>query len=364
MPERRTSRARKIGEAYAELPARSVVAVVAILLAIVFAIRTMNDDPADGTHLLYIIPAILLALRFGVRGGIIGALVSIALFAGWSLMVRDEIDYVTWISPAFTILVVGALVGYLAQTLTSSEHRFRTAAENMLEPFALYSAVRGEDNAIVDFRADFINGPGAESVGMDPEKMKGRLLSDLFPGRLEHGMLREYARVVETGRPVFREAIDYVNVLGEETLVRAFDVRVSKLEDGVEVTWRDITERVLAERERDWLASIVEQASEAVLSVDLDKRIVSWSDSAQRLYGYTREEAIGQKFSFLFDDRTAGRREAYLDRVLAGERPGPLNAVEIRKDGREIDVSFVGWPIFDEQGSVIGAARIVREVAQ
>ncbi len=362
MADQSTSRIRKIGEAYSELPARGVIAVAAILMAIVFGVRTMNDSPADGVHLFYIIPAILLALRFGVRGGLIGALVAIFLFAIWSLMVDETIDYVTWISPAFTILIVGALVGYLAQTLSESVHRFRTAAENLLEPFALYSAVRDEDGAIVNFRNQFINGPGAASVGMTSEQMQGRLLSELFPGRLEHGLLRDYARVVESGRPIFREAIDYVNVLGEETLVRAFDIRVSKLEDGVEITWRDITERVLAERERDWLASIVEQASEAVLSVDLDKRIVSWSDSAERLYGYTREEAIGQKFTFLIDEHLHEARTAYLERVLAGERPGPIRAVERCKDGKQIEVSFVGWPIFDKQGSVIGAARIVREV--
>ncbi len=362
MADQSTSRVRKIGEAYAELPARGVIAVAAVLIALVFGIRTMNDSPADGVHLFYIIPAILLALRFGVRGGLVGALVAIILFAGWSLLVDEEIDYATWISPAITILVVGALVGYLAQTLYESVHRFRTAAENLLEPFALYSAVRDDDGAIVDFRNEFINRPGAASVGMTAEQMQGRLLSDLFPGRLESGLLRDYARVVETGRPIFREAIDYVNVLGEETLVRAFDIRVSKLEDGVEITWRDITDRVLAERERDWLVSIVEQSSEAVLSVDLDKRIVSWSESAERLYGYTRDEAIGQKFTFLFDSEFAEERTAYLERVLAGERPGPIRAVERCKEGKEIAVSFVGWPIFDKQGSVIGAARIVREV--
>lgn len=351
---------RGLGVAFAERPARQVIALAAALFALVFAIRTLDDTPAQGLHLFYIIPVILLALRFGPRGGIAGAVVALVLFAGWTLFNDKSIDYATWASPAFTVLIVGALVGSLAQSLTRSEHRFRVAAENLLEPFAVYSAVRDEHGTIIDFRNEFINQAGAESVGLTAEQMVGGLLSELFPGRLEHGLIDVYASVVRTGRPVFREAIDYVNVLGEETLVRAFDIRISKLDDGIEVTWRDITDRVRAERERDWLASIVEHASDAVLSVDRDKRIISWSESAEQLYGYSRAEVIGQSFEFLIDPEDAERRHDYLDRVLDGERPGPIEAVELCKDGSKVRVSFIGWPILGATGDVIGAARIVR----
>lgn len=360
-----SSRSRAVtraAERYADLPAWPVLAFSAALFAIVFLVRSKDDSAAIGIHLFYIVPVILLALRFGTKGGVIGAVAAIALFLGYALLDEDDpLDVATWFSPAFTVLIVGALVGYLSGKLAHSERRFRAAAENQLEPFALYSSVRDEDGRIVDFRNVFINEAGAASVGMTREKMHGRLLSELFPGRLEHGLLDQYARVVETGEPIFREAVDYLNVLGHEELVRAFDIRVSKLDGGIEITWRDITDRKRVERDRDWLAAIVEHASDAVLSVDLDGMIVSWSSSAEQLYGYDREEAIGHSYEMLVNDRELGKRRDYLERVLSGERPGPIDSVDVCKDGRHVHVTSVGWPILDQDSEVIGAARIVRE---
>lgn len=353
--------ASRVAERYTELPAWQVVALCGVLFALVFLIRTGEDSPAIGVHLFYIVPVILLALRFGGRGGILGALFAIALFLVYTLTDDDDaIDVSTWISPAFSVLIVGGMVGYLSGKLQHSEHRFRTAAENQLEPFALYSTVRDDEGRIVDFQNVFINDVGAASVGMTREQMHGKLLSELFPGRLEHGLLDQYARVVETGEPYFSEAVDYINVLGHQELVRAFDIRISKLDGGIEITWRDITERKRAERERDWLAAIVEHASDAVLSVDLDGMIVSWSGSAEQLYGYSRDEAIGRSYELLVHKGENSKRRDYLERVLAGERPGPIESVDICKDGSEVQVSFVGWPILDADGEVIGAARIVR----
>lgn len=339
-----------------------MLGISAVLFLIVFIARTAEDSPAIGVHLFYIIPVILLALRFGARGGILGALFAIGLFLAYTLTDGDDsIDVATWFSPAFSVLIVGAMVGYLAGKLQHSEHRFRMAAENQLEPFALYSTVRDDDGRIVDFQNVFINEVGAASVGMERKQMSGKLLSELFPGRLEHGLLDQYARVVETGVPYFSEAVDFMDVLGHEELVRAFDIRISKLDGGIEITWRDITDRKRAERERDLLASVIENSTDAVMSVDLDGMIITWSGSAEELYGYTRDEAIGRSFSILFGKDDAPRRRAYMERLLAGERPGAIDATELRKDGSEIAVTFIGWPVFDDQGEVAGAARFVRE---
>lgn len=367
-PNTHQSRSRaveRVAERYGGLPAWQVILPAAALFVLVFLCRTAEDSADIGVHLFYIVPVILLALRFGTRGGIISALVAIALYLGWTLTDGDdEIDVYTWFSPAFTVLIVGALVGYLAESLTASERHFRSAAENQLEPFVIYAPVRSEEGAIVDFRAEFINDAGADSVGLPREQITGMLLSELFPGRLEHGLLEEYIRVVETGEPYFREASDYVNVMGEETLVRTLDIRVARIEDGsgmIETTWRDITDKLRAEQERDWLAAMADQSSDAILSVDLDGRIVSWSEGATRLYGYTSEEAIGRSYVLTVADGEATARSDYLDRVLSGERPAaPVDGTERCKDGTLIRTTYIGWPIRDPSGEVIGAARIVR----
>jgi PAS domain S-box-containing protein len=364
MPHMRYSTRGGRGSSFTEsLAARTpaqVVAVSALLFGLVFALRTLDATPHTGIHLFYIVPVILLALRFGPRGGLIGACVALVLFATWSLGSGARVELATWVSPALTVFIVGLLVGLLSQSLRRSEHRFRSVAEDKLEPFMLCSGVRDDDGGIVDFRADFVNDAAADSVGMTREEMTGRLLSELFPGRLESGLIGEYAQVVETGEPIFREAVDHLNVLGERTLVRAVDIRVAKLDDGIQMTWRDITEQVRLRRQRDWLVAVVENASDAVLSVGRDRRIASWSASATKLYGYSAEEAIGRPHTLLVDPGETEKRNAYLDRVLAGERPGPLSTVERHKDGTALRTTFIGWPILGEDGTVIGAARIVQ----
>jgi PAS domain S-box-containing protein len=168
--------------------------------------------------------------------------------------------------------------------------------------------------------------------------------------------------VVETGEPFFNEAVDFINVLGEDMLVRAFDMRVSKLDDGVEIVWRDITDRVRAERDRDWLAAIVESSVDAIIGSRPDGTIESWRAGAKRLYGYDAEEVIGKQYSVLFPEEVAELREQRFQQVLTGKTVGPIEATETRKDGSAVRVSYTASPIKGDSGEVIGVARIVREV--
>lgn len=249
------------------------------------------------------------------------------------------------------------------RALSESERRFRTAVENLLEPFAVLAAIRDDRGVITNFRVEFANTAAAELAGRHSDAMIGRTFAELFPGRLESRLFDEYVKVVESGEPYFREAVDYINVLGEDTLVRAFDMRVSKLDDGVEVTWRDITDLVRARQARDWLASIVESSADAIVSVRTDGTIESWSAGATRMYGYKPEEVIGKHYTVLFSESVANERSVRFQRVLAGESVGPVEDVELRKDGSEVHVTYTGSPIRDDNGKVIGAARIIRETS-
>lgn len=351
---------RGFAASYPHWSARAVIALAAAIFAGVFAVRTLDGSPEDGVHLIYIVPVILLALRFGVRGGLFGASVAIGLFVAWTVFFESELRAVTWISPMITVLAVGLMVGLLSESYSESEQRFRSAVENLLEPFALFTAIRDDRGAIYDFRCDFANAAAAESIRLRRDQMVGGRLSTLFPGGLEQKLMLRYANVVETGRPIFREAEDYVTDRDGQTLARAFDIRVSKLGDGVEVTWRDITERKRLAQQRDWSAAIVKHSSDAILSVDRRGNVMSWSDSAERLYGYTAAEAIGSSARTLFGEHDIDARERCMARALDGARPGPTSHVDCHKDGRKLAVTCDYWPILDDAGVVIGAARSVR----
>ncbi|HWB22367.1 MAG TPA: PAS domain S-box protein [Gaiellaceae bacterium] len=108
--------------------------------------------------------------------------------------------------------------------------------------------------------------------------------------------------------------------------------------------------------------AIVKSAEDAILSKSLDGTILSWNHSAERIYGYTAAEAIGQSVSILLPPERSTEVTEILDRLRRGERIGQLETVRVRKDGTRIDVSLTVSPIIDTRGAVVGATSIARDM--
>jgi PAS domain S-box-containing protein len=118
-----------------------------------------------------------------------------------------------------------------------------------------------------------------------------------------------------------------------------------------------------ADMERFRLAAIVESADDAIVSKDLSGVIQSWNAGAERLFGYTAAEAIGQPVTMLIPPGRGDEGPMILARIAAGERVEHYETVRRRKDGTLIDVSLSISPIKDERGRVIGASKIARDIA-
>lgn len=115
---------------------------------------------------------------------------------------------------------------------------------------------------------------------------------------------------------------------------------------------------------RGILAAIVESSGDAILSNDLDGVVVSWNQGAERMYGYTAAEVVGQSISIL---APADRREeirCILDRIRAGEVIAPCETAQLTKDRRIVEVGLTVSPIRDTAGRVIGAATIARDITE
>jgi PAS domain S-box-containing protein len=110
------------------------------------------------------------------------------------------------------------------------------------------------------------------------------------------------------------------------------------------------------------LAAIVESSEDAIVGKDLDGIITSWNPAAERLYGYTAQEAIGQPISILVPPENHGELGAILDRLRGGERIRHHETERIRKDGTRVEVSVTISPIRDAHGQIVGAAAIGREI--
>ena len=121
-------------------------------------------------------------------------------------------------------------------------------------------------------------------------------------------------------------------------------------------------ERIEAERDRQHLAEVVRGTQDAVLSKDLDGVVTSWNPAAERLYGYSAEEAIGRHISFLVPPDHENEEKRILDRVRRGERLETYETERIREDGARIDVSLTISPIENPVLGVVGASVIARDI--
>jgi PAS domain S-box-containing protein len=119
-----------------------------------------------------------------------------------------------------------------------------------------------------------------------------------------------------------------------------------------------------AEHDQLFLSAIVSSAEDAIVSKDLEGIVTSWNRSAERLFGYTQEEMLGQPISLLIPADHPNEEPQILARIRRGERIAHYETQRIRKDGRIIDVALTVSPIRDRMGRVIGASKIVRDIRE
>ncbi|HUF93688.1 MAG TPA: ATP-binding protein [Candidatus Limnocylindria bacterium] len=124
----------------------------------------------------------------------------------------------------------------------------------------------------------------------------------------------------------------------------------------------DITERKAAEAKSRELAALVESSEDAIIGKTLEGVIVSWNRGAQRIYGYTEEEARGRPLAFLLPPDRAAEMAAILESVRRGEAVESLDAVCVRGDGGFVEVSLTVSPVRDAAGRIVGAASIARDM--
>ena len=125
---------------------------------------------------------------------------------------------------------------------------------------------------------------------------------------------------------------------------------------------RDVTELKQAQQAKAALAAIVESSEDAVVSKTLDGVIQSWNDAAQRIFGYTAEEAVGRHITLLIPPGRAQEEVEILRRIRAGERIEHFESVRVRKDGSAVPVSLTISPVRDETGRIVGASKIARDI--
>ncbi len=126
----------------------------------------------------------------------------------------------------------------------------------------------------------------------------------------------------------------------------------------------DITARKEAERTSSHLAAIVDSSDDIIISKNLDGIITSWNKSAERMFGYTSDEAIGQHIFLIVPPEYRHEEVKILERLKRGERVEHFETVRLAKDGTRLDLSLTISPVKDRQGRVIGASKVARDIGE
>jgi PAS domain S-box-containing protein len=111
-----------------------------------------------------------------------------------------------------------------------------------------------------------------------------------------------------------------------------------------------------------FLAALVESSDDAIVGKTLDGVIRSWNPAAERLFGHTAEEAIGRPILLIIPSERHPEEREILSRLRRGERIEHFETVRVRKDGRPVEVSLTVSPIFADDGSIVGASKIARDI--
>jgi PAS domain S-box-containing protein len=244
--------------------------------------------------------------------------------------------------------------------------RKRAEEELQVNESSLRLALKSVDMALFhqdrDLRYTWMYSP---QLGYTPEDVIGRTDSELLPPDDAPPITELKRKVLETGASVRAEVS--VTQLDKK---HYFDLVVEPLLDaagkivGLTGASLDITERKHAEREHAQLAAIVESSNDAILIRGLDRTIVSWNAAAERLFGWSAQEALGQSIDLIVPPERAGALRTFVEASARGETLSPVETTHLRKDGARIPTEVTFSPVKDRQGHIIAQSYTVRDITE
>ncbi|HEX9945571.1 MAG TPA: chemotaxis protein CheB, partial [Thermoanaerobaculia bacterium] len=204
--------------------------------------------------------------------------------------------------------------------------------------------------------------PAAMEVFRLIEGDVGRPIADIIPRSIVSDLNGDIKDVLRTLLPRERQ-VRFADG-SSWYLLRTLPYRtVDDVIDGVVVTFLDVTELKRAEEERSKLAAIVESSQDGIIGKTLDGVITSWNAGAERMYGYSAQEAIGRSIEFIVAPGHLEQTRAVFAQLRQGIKVESFETVRVRKDGQRLDISIAFSPVYDAEGRLIGASGIDRDIS-
>jgi PAS domain S-box-containing protein len=225
--------------------------------------------------------------------------------------------------------------------------------------------------AYVDLDGRFLraNQVYASWYGIAPEDLIGRSVGDVLSERVSPG----YWEMV---KPSLERALRGEIVTSRATgtyydgVTRTVEVNYTPDRDargrvrGVVALVNDVTARRQAEEAQARLASVVQSSDDAIISNNLLGMITSWNRGAERIFGWTEREAVGQPIFLIIPKELYEEEQRILERLRLGEHISRLETQRVRKDRGLVDVSLTISPVLDSEGAIIGVSKIGRDISE
>jgi PAS domain S-box-containing protein len=177
----------------------------------------------------------------------------------------------------------------------------------------------------------------------------------------------EVIKEIRAGRRV--DHFETVRVAKDGRIVHV-SLTISPIQDasgrviGASKIARDISERRSGDIAQARLAAIIESSEDAIVSKTLDGVITSWNASAERMFGWSADEAVGQHITLIIPSEYHEEESHVLARLRRGERISHFETIRHRKDGTRFPVSLTVSPVRDRSGTVVGASKVARDISE
>jgi PAS domain S-box-containing protein len=257
---------------------------------------------------------------------------------------------------------------HLAERLQAAEIIRRERERYRVTLASIGDAVIATD---ADGKVRFMNGVAESLAGWSLAEAVGRPLPEVF--HIIHEHTREpvenpVQRVLREGAVV--GLANHTVLIDRGGTERPIDDSAAPIRDGMAepagavLVFRDVSERKRAQETQARLAAIVESSDDAIISKDLNGTILSWNAGAKRLFGYAPGEAVGRSITLIIPPERLDEERDILARLRRGQRIEHFETVRVHKDGRRLDISLTISPICNDEGRVVGASKIARDITE
>jgi PAS domain S-box-containing protein len=325
-----------------------VLAGAGAMFAGIFGMGFTVDDPGESVAVLFTLPIVLMAIKFGAWGGIGAAVMTMGLLGLWDAAGQDRMPLLSYAGRTLVYLLLGGLLG-------SFSTRLRTSHERVRRREAQLDAVLDNSTAVIWLkdrkgRYMLVNRKFEELFRVQRDALVGETDHDVFPSYLADGYRANDRRVLKDRRPLeIEEVIPQDD--GDHTYITVkfplFDVTGEPY--GVCGISTDITSRKRAEQElkdsKDRIGQIIDHALDGFVSMDSQGIVTAWNRSAEEIFGWPAHKAIGKRLSELIvPERYRSAHERGLQRFLETGK-GPLldkhvELLAMHRDGHEFPVEL------------------------